>query len=108
MIFLSVDCFGQLKPDTLIDKQTFTKYILDSTGRCFTAIDNYGKQIWKFNYWKENLFLRKYDKHNDYILTVEFVSKSEGLSKSMIRFFSKKYRGLIEEDNGSIYLVTTK
>ncbi len=47
-------CFAQknpfrLKADTLLNKVLSTKYILDSTNRCLTAIDSSEKQLWQFD-----------------------------------------------------------
>jgi len=51
LLVSSLCCFSQLKPDTLIDKSTSIKYILDSSHKCVTAFDSTGKQLWMADAW---------------------------------------------------------
>ena len=45
---------GRPKSDTLVDKITSTKFIIDSARIYITAIDASGKQLWRTDAWKDN------------------------------------------------------
>jgi hypothetical protein len=92
LLLFTINCFSQYKPDTLFDKSTFTKYILDSSNVHVIATDSNGKQLWFTDLWR-NLISQGWG---------GFHIKRFYLKDTGIYFETLKCEGIIEKENGKL------
>src|SRR5262249_36676968 len=91
--------------DTLTDKKTAVKFILDSSRVFITVIDSKGNQLWKTNPWKEN------NMHSDRVDTpmiAWFYFKKSSWTKNKeeiwIRYNDNKF-GIVYKKTGAFFWI---
>jgi hypothetical protein len=125
-ILLTNSCFAQKKGydyknpchpgDTLFEKETFTKFVADSSGRFIIALDTKGNILWKTNPWN-NQYFKTYDssmsdskKQNK---IVSFFLTSIGKTRKqanfiMLDFASSPVAAVIDKRNGNLQIIGVK
>ena len=101
--------------DTLIDKSTSVKYILNRQERCITAVDKNETKLWEINPWEKSPFkksederrilLRIYNKSN-YITGFNLWANNLSGNKEVIWLnFHNGEAGFVDKLSGLFYFV---
>jgi hypothetical protein len=91
---------SEIKCDTLLDKQSENKYIIDKDRKTITAIDKKRNILWKTNPYKDS-FLDEYRVKNPFIIKFKFLIIN---NKEVIYItYNNSVFGFILKTNGKFY-----